>query len=338
MRARRTALALAGAAAAVLALALAAHAAPSPFGVATPDSPTGSGFGGPLGPVFQWIALRQAEFYRSLTAMLSRIKADGDAAWLLVGLSFVYGVFHAAGPGHGKAVISSYLVASGDTVRRGVAISFVAALAQAVTAVLFVAVAALVFRATAMTMTAATEWMEILSYAAIAAVGAWLVWTKSFGGGHHHHHHGPGAAGAAPVHGHAHHHDDASACDVHGHLPAIAAQPGTGGTLRKAWSTILAVGIRPCSGAIIVLVFALSQGLFAVGVLSTFVMALGTGLTVAVLAALAVSAKGLALRLAGPESPAAAALLRAIEIGGGVVVLLFGLLLLGGAGQGGLPG
>jgi len=358
VRGRHILPALAGAAAAVLVLSVHARAASSPFGVATPDSPAGAGFGGPLGPVFQWIALRQTEFYRSLTAMLSRIREDGTAAWLLVGLSFVYGVFHAAGPGHGKAVISSYLVASGDTVRRGVAISFVAALAQAVTAVLFVAVAALVFRVTAMTMTVATEWMEILSYGAIAVVGAWLVWSKSFGGGHHHHHHHhhppvPAAAGAAPAdqghhhhdpddgpghRGHAHHHHDAPAPAVHGHAPAVAARPGIGGTLRKAWSTILAVGIRPCSGAIIVLVFALSQGLFAVGVLSTFVMALGTGLTVAVLAGLAVSAKGAALRLAGAESPAGAVLLRAIEIGGGVVVLLFGLLLLGGALSGGLPG
>ena len=391
MRARRR-LVLAMAAVAVVALAADAQAASSPFGVATPDSPTGAGFGGPLGPVFQWIALRQAEFYRSLTGMLSRIREDGTAAWLLVGLSFAYGVFHAAGPGHGKAVISSYLVASGDSVRRGVAISFIAAFVQALSAVLFVAVAALVFRATAMTMTAATEWMEIFSYALIALVGAWLVWSKSFGGGHHHHHHHhhhvPAAAGAPGAHGHAHddhahhdhahhdhgaghghhdhahhdhahaghvhgghahaghdhadHHHDAAiacaACDVHGHAPAIAAGAGAGGTLARAWTAILAVGIRPCSGAIIILVFALSQGLFAVGVLSTFVMALGTGLTVAILAALAVSAKGLALRLAGADSPAAATVLRVFEIGGGVVVLLFGLLLLGGALAGGLPG
>ena len=96
-------------------------------------------------------------------------------------------------------------------------------------------------------------------------------------------------------------------------------------------SAILAVGIRPCSGAIIILVFALSQGLLIAGVAATFVMALGTGLTVAVLAAIAVSARGLAFRVANAESGRGAIVLRVVEIGGAVAVLLFGVLLLGGA-------
>jgi len=104
----------------------------------------------------------------------------------------------------------------------------------------------------------------------------------------------------------------------------------------SAWGAILAVGIRPCSGAIIILVFALSQGLIAAGIAATFVMALGTGLTVAVLATLAVSARGIAMRFAGPESGAAHGLLRIVEIGGAAAVLLFGLALLGGALSSGL--
>ena len=99
----------------------------------------------------------------------------------------------------------------------------------------------------------------------------------------------------------------------------------------RAWSAILAVGIRPCSGAIIILVFALSQGLLLAGVAATFVMALGTGLTVAILATIAVSAKGLAMRFADAESGRGSTVLRVIEIGGALAVLLFGVLLLGGA-------
>lgn len=101
--------------------------------------------------------------------------------------------------------------------------------------------------------------------------------------------------------------------------------------MAKAWSAILAVGIRPCSGALIILVFALSQGLFAAGIAATLVMAMGTGLTVAALATLAVSARGVALRLVGAESSAAYTVVRIAEIGGATVVLLFGLLMLGGA-------
>ena len=101
----------------------------------------------------------------------------------------------------------------------------------------------------------------------------------------------------------------------------------------RSWSAVLSVGVRPCSGAIIILVFAWSQALFAAGVAATFIMALGTGLTVAALATLAVSAKGIALRLADAGTGGAAVLLvaRGIEIAGAAAVLLLGLFLLGGA-------
>ena len=105
----------------------------------------------------------------------------------------------------------------------------------------------------------------------------------------------------------------------------------------NALSTVFAVGIRPCSGAIIILVFALSQGLFAAGVAATFIMALGTGVTVTALATLAVSAKGLAMRVAADGSGRAHKLMKGFEIGGAAAVLVFGLVLLGGALATGLP-
>jgi ABC-type nickel/cobalt efflux system permease component RcnA len=329
------------AALALTAVVGAAHAA-SPFGIATPDG-GGAVFGGPLGPLFLWIAQRQQEFYATLTASLKTVKQNGAAVWLLFAVSFAYGVFHAAGPGHGKAVISAYLVSSGESVKRGIVLSFAAAFVQAVTAVLVVGIAAGLFRVTAMTMTAATDWFEILSYALIAAVGAWLLWSKAFGGGQHHHHHHPVADAHHDhnhhEHGHCHDgdhdHDHDGEHDHHAHDHEDHAQRGV---FARGWSAILAVGIRPCSGAIIVLVFALSQGLFLAGVGATFVMALGTGLTVAALASLAVSARGLAVRLAGADSSATARVVHAAEIVAAAGVLVFGLLMLGGAVANGLPG
>ena len=143
-------------------------------------------FGGPLPPFFVWVAIHQAEFYRGITDSLVRPKANGTAPWMLFLLSFAYGVFHAAGPGHGKAVISSYLLASGETARRGVALSFASAIVQAISAIVIVAIGTIVLRVTATTMTAATDTIEIASYAAIALFGAWLLWTKLRGGHHHH--------------------------------------------------------------------------------------------------------------------------------------------------------
>ena len=264
-------------------------------------------------------------------------------------LSFAYGVFHAAGPGHGKAVISAYMVSSGETVKRGIALSFLAAFVQAVSAVLIVSIAAVIFHVTAVTMTRATDWFEMLSYALVALVGGWLLWSKTVGGGgHHHHHHHVGVPGDAHDDDHHHHdhdhhghdHDDAHDHDHdhdHGQAQAHTAVAVTGPAdsllemLARAWSAILAVGVRPCSGAIIVLVFALSQGLFLAGVAATFVMALGTGLTVAAMAVLAVSARGVAVRLAGVDSPVTGRIVRVAEILAAAAVLVLGLVLLGGS-------
>jgi nickel/cobalt exporter len=349
--------------------ALAVH---TPFGIATPDS-TGVAFSGPLGGLFAWVALRQAEFYKLLTTSLEHLKSSGHAFWLLAALSFLYGIFHAVGPGHGKSVITSYLLVTRQTARRGIVISFVAGLMQALTAITVVLVAAVILKATAIGMTQTTDWFLIFSYALVAAVGAWLLWSKATGRGHNHghahehddherHHHAHGHAGhghrdhdgvhAAHTHEHDHGDDgtgilqpsgaaaltvqaEASCGHLHAPDPQLLAKPLT---LSRAWAAILAVGIRPCSGAIIVLVFALSQGLLLAGIVSVIVMALGTSITVSSLAIMAVSAKDVALRFAKADSAMTERVVRILEICAACFVMLLGLTLLGGALAGGLPG
>ncbi len=99
-----------------------------------------------------------------------------SAALLLVAISFAYGVLHAAGPGHGKAVISSYVLADGQTVRRGILLSFMAALIQALSALVLVAVLILVLRSTGLQIKAMEAWLETLSWGFVAVVGAWLLY------------------------------------------------------------------------------------------------------------------------------------------------------------------
>ncbi|MEH2587264.1 nickel/cobalt exporter [Bradyrhizobium sp. AZCC 1721] len=308
-------------------------------------------FGGPrpaaepqVGGVIGWILAKQSEFYREMSATIRAAKSDGSAVWTLLGISFAYGIFHAAGPGHGKAVISSYLVANEETARRGIVLSFASALLQALVAVAIVAVFAWLLSSTAKTMCSAEKAIEIVSYALIAALGARLVWTK--GGGfmralqakpelamasatahrhdhdhahHHHHDHGD-------HHGHAHVHDEHCG---HSHGPTPDQLAGPGGW-RRGLGTIFAVGMRPCSGAILVLVFSLAQGLFLAGIAATFVMGLGTAITVAAIAVIAVSAKGLAKRLSAGREGGGALIMRGIEFGAAGLVLLFGLGLLFG--------
>ncbi|WP_217618394.1 nickel/cobalt transporter [Achromobacter sp. GbtcB20] len=325
-----------------------------PFGV--PES--GGGLAGPgwLSSFFGSVSLWQSHFYRQLTGAVRAWQADGGAAWALMGLSFAYGVFHALGPGHGKAVISSYVLANRQTARNGALLALASSLIQALVAIVMVAVLAVVFNATAATMNEATRWLELASYALVTLLGVWLVWIKAVrpllrragarGHAHDHAHaHDPGHAQAhAHAHAHAnaeahahhhgydhndHHHDHDCGCG-HAHVPAPEQVAGPL-NWRRAWSAILAVGLRPCSGALIVLVFALSQGFFMAGVASALAMGLGTGLTVAALACLAVAAGGAATRLGGRMSSAGAAWLRyGIEALAAIAVLLLGVMLLGG--------
>ncbi|HXN44295.1 MAG TPA: nickel transporter, partial [Xanthobacteraceae bacterium] len=123
---------LAVVAAVVLGIGTQALAQANPFGTGPAPAPARPPA---LDGIAGFILAKQAEFYRALAGMIRAAKADGSASLSLLGLSFAYGIFHAAGPGHGKAVISSYLVANEETWRRGIALSFASALLQSSVAV-----------------------------------------------------------------------------------------------------------------------------------------------------------------------------------------------------------
>ncbi|MFC3074488.1 nickel/cobalt transporter [Shinella pollutisoli] len=308
-----------------LALTLAATVAhaQSPLGIGTAEP--GFSTTGVFGGLFSWINAQQQGFYRLMTGALKEMRESPAAASTLVALAFAYGVFHAAGPGHGKAVISSYMLANEVELKRGVALSFLSALLQGVVAILLVGAAYLFLRGTTVSMTDATRALEIASYGLIALFGAWLLFRKLRPA--------PAASGHED-HGHDHHHHHAAgevcATCGHAHAPDPAMLRGKRFSLGEAWSAIVAVGLRPCSGALIVLSFALLNGLYLGGVLAVLAMSVGTAITVSVLATLAVTAKGAAVRFAG-EGAAAARVGTVIEIAGAALVMLLGLLLLGAA-------
>src|SRR3982751_2069718 len=138
--------------------------AKNPFGVGVREAaPSAQGLGA-------WILAVQGGFYRSLQAAVLALKADGAALGPLVGIGFAYGVFHAAGPGHGKAVIAAYLVSSERALIKGFALSLSAALVQALVAIAIVSAAAVALHATAGTMTKVTGAVEVASFAAVAAI------------------------------------------------------------------------------------------------------------------------------------------------------------------------
>jgi nickel/cobalt exporter len=339
----------------------------TPFGAPHPATALSSS--GLMG----WIFAKQAAFYRSLSGYIRASKEDGAAMWELFGISFAYGVFHAVGPGHGKAVISSYLVANEETWRRGVVLSFVSAGIQAVVAIVIVAIAVVLLGATAKAIGLTVHLVEITSYALVILIGLRLIYVKGRGflmacrdltwrsapelafaavpaamplnaatslsaprrPGAFAMRGGECQVDGCVAHAHGFHcngdhdHDHHASAWGHAHGPEPAALAGAGGW-RRGLAAVVAVGLRPCSGAIIVLIFALAQDLFWTGVGATLLMGLGTAVTVAAIATLAMSARQIASRLSKARAGFGVLTMRAIEVGAAALIVAFGTLLLAG--------
>ncbi len=263
-----------------------------------------------------YIKIQQQRFYRKLAGAIKSLKKEGSltAAWTLILLSLVYGVLHAAGPGHGKAVITTYLLTNREQIKRGLVLSGAAALVQALTAIALVSVFVVLMKATGLEAQQTVRHAEYLSYGLIVAIGAWLLFD---------------ALRPARHTGHSHDHGEHECC---GHHHAIA--PSQDET-RKGWwsdlSVIGAVGIRPCSGAVLVLLFSYTLGIYLAGMASAIAMAVGTAVTVGVLATLTLGSKRLLLAFMDRNGTVARRLFRGLRIAGGIAIMMIGLLLLDAA-------
>ena len=332
-------------------LELAAWSLSGGFALARPFAVAGGETGGGSTSGFVgWLMGEQSQLTHLIAAEVHALHARPSAAFGLVGLGLAYGVVHAAGPGHGKAVLASYMLANEKSLRRGAAMALLAALLQALIAIVLVGAAGFVFRATASGMNRAADWIVLASYCGVAAIGAWLVWRKG------------GALIAALSRRRDWRRAMASAPDYadipwarpalslsaaayragppdgaaapescgHAHAPDPAELNGPF-SWRAAAGTVIAAGARPCSGAILVLVFAMAQGLFAAGVAAALAIAIGTAATTAALASMAVFAKSAAMRLAAGENSRLALVARGFEFAAALAVLAFGIALLAGA-------
>ena len=289
-----------------------------------------------------WARDEQQNFYGSMSKAIKGIKQDGGwtAAFSLALLSFGYGVFHAAGPGHGKAVISAWLLATENELRRGILVALMSAIVQAITAIVLVTAVLLLVAGAASTARDMAGYLESASFALIAVMGAYLLWTGIRATGFLQARARVPAAFATTssgdfhfeiinlpptnlANGHVHGPD----CDCgHAHLPA-ASEVKEDWSWGKAFSLAFAVGLRPCTGALLVLLFANSIGVYWAGVLSTFVMAIGTFITVSIAATLAVYSRNLAERLVARDTRWMGYLASTLRLAGGVSILLFGGIL-----------
>lgn len=275
----------------------------------------------------------QRDLHRQLAEAMRAVHAKGAAAaWTVVLLSFLYGVFHAAGPGHGKIVISTYLLTQESQLRRGLVLSLVASLCQGLTAVVVVfGTIGLLSLPMRVVKGAATD-LEMLSYGLVAVVGFALVlgrarrlWRRrgqtSRRLDHEFEHLDPSA----------HDHDDGPGCRTCGHTHGPSPRQLEARVSWKGLAGIIAsIGLRPCTGAVLVLLVSVSMDLRWAGVAAVFAMALGTAITVSLLATLAVYARKTSLRLAAnlPESDSLmATVIDVVGLVGGALIAIVGALL-----------
>lgn len=235
-------------------------------------------------------ALAQREVQNAMAGALRRLRAgDPAAVSALMALCFGYGFVHAAGPGHGKLLIGAYGLGSRVRPLTLAAIALASSLAQSAAAVALVGAGILALGWTRERLTdVADRMLEPLSYAALAGIGLWLVLRglralpRAEGQGHSHPHH----------HDH-HHHDPHHVHDEHcghRHGPTID-EVAQVTTWRDALVLITGIAMRPCTGALFLLVLTWQMRIFPWGVAGTFAMGLGTATVTLAVAGLSVWAR-----------------------------------------------
>ena len=249
---------------------------------------------------------------RTLMAHLSELMRNSQGtgwstiALVLIGASFLYGVLHAAGPGHGKIVIGAYAATQKSGYRHSLALAGAASLLQAVTAITIIFVALAVVDAAVSQASGAVRSAELVSFAAVALLGAWLTQRAVVALWRHR---------SAPAH----------TCCGGRHAGDIRAERGWAPVI----GAVLSVGLRPCSGAILVLLLGNAYGMPVLAAVAVLAMAAGTALTVGTVAATVTSIRLLAGRVTGSTMPAYAATLGRVGAGvGGLIILSFGIALL----------
>jgi nickel/cobalt transporter (NicO) family protein len=303
----------------------------------------------------------QQDFRSALAGALRALRSGQDGAvWGLVALAFGYGVLHAAGPGHGKVLIGGYGVGRRVALWRLAALAVVSSLAQATVAVALVYGGLGLAGLTRDAVGAAGDgWMMAAGHVAVAGIGLWLVWrggrrlwgtTRAAAPGegaemhahaHHHghahydhhpqahHHHG---AHDHPAQAHAHHDpppDESCAECGHRHGPTLAEAEAA--TSLREWAALVAgIAIRPCTGALMLLVLTWQLGLVWTGVLGAYAMGAGTALVTVAVAALAVTAREGALAgLPGLARARAALPLLELAAGAALAAVAFAMLAAG---------
>jgi ABC-type nickel/cobalt efflux system permease component RcnA len=280
-----------------------------------------------------WVYAEVRNFHQILTDSVGSLADNTTFAtsFTLIFSSFVYGVLHAAGPGHGKVILSTYLLSQPEKIKKSIGLAALSSLTQGIVAILLVYGLFFLFGLAARDTKIAVAWSERLAFALVTLIGVVLIWRGLKAAYQAHkatvydtHHHGHGHDHAH--HDHDHHHEDGAVCSTcgHAHMPTNQ-QVDNATDWRTTLGVVFSIGLRPCTGAVLVLIFARYAGVSWAGVLAVLAMSLGTALTVSGLAITSVGARNFALRLLGSSNNWGDRLGAYVAILGGGVLALMGV-------------
>lgn len=268
--------------------------------------------------VASWAAEQQRAFQNRMAAAVRALRSgDAGAYAALLSAAAAYGFVHAVGPGHGKYLIAGVGFGSAVPMARLLAVALASSLAQALWAIALVYGGFLVLEVSARRMTAlAEDYLAPASYLAIASIGMGLVWRgiRSF----------MRRADHDPAYGPPHSHGECG-CHAHGPSPEEVARLGS---LRDAAMLVGSIAIRPCAGAIFLLVIAWQMDIQAAGAAAVVVMGLGTAALTSAVAVSSIAARGLAFASLGPAGMASLAF-SALQAASGILIIWISASLLG---------
>ncbi len=339
-----------------------ADPAPTRQEAATPSTPPPQLQGqSMLGSFEHWLVQQQRALNKLVSGEIRAVRDTGSptALFALLGLSFLYGVLHAVGPGHGKAVIASYFVTHEARWHSGIVMGGLISLLQGISAIVMVFLLSLALQVAGTRIQEHAALVETVSYGLIVAIGATMFWRAITGQGcghhhgpigshnhgpacghadhgphdhhHHHHHHGHHDHGHEHAHHHGHghthlHHDHGQACNHHGH--AAVPTPPKG---RARFDNILlaAAGVAPCASAIIIMLFALGTDAMGIGVMAVMALSLGMGITVSMIGILSIVSRNFLARVSSQSTGRFEQIERGLGVLGSIAIMAFsGLLML----------
>lgn len=256
---------------------------------------------------FKW----QRENNAQISQLFYAIKAHKNTAYLsLIWISFLYGAVHSIGPGHGKIIVTTFLATHPTKTKQALLLTIGSAIMQAIVAITLVSVLLFIFHGSMREVNSEVLTLVNLSLGAVILLGAFIVYKS----GHQLWH----AFKQQKIED-----DDDHCCEI-----PSAESINHATSWKSHLSIIMSIGIRPCTGAIMVLLFSKVIGLYWIGIISALLMAVGTAITTSTIALLTISGKKMIRKYISASDHHISLGQLYLQLIGGIILIAFGALLI----------